>query len=446
MAGGLHYTFTKEFPRRAAYYNRHPGQRGNQPLRVRSSSREDGGYVLITVLLALAVISLLGTAALSQADTSLKLARQATESNQALYVANAGIEAVLAHVNNGGTVAAGSNFAITLPVAPGVQGNYSVTFTDEGAGVVAATAVGTVGNSTRQITVRMNGSAASMSPVYQHIAFSNGELEFERAVNVCGDLYANGNLKLKKDVRVWGKTTAQDPASPCSTILGTGKVISAEKVELGSGAVVQGGWCDSTHYGAGYACAAPPQALTTPAVDFADLKNRATRWYVTDSAFCSAKPAGTCTVVSGRYKLTLSGPQTYASDLIYVEGDIEVASAGLTTQGTVTFVATGKVTFKGDVLRNTAACTEGATCSTAFVSQGEQKAVKEGQLWGIFFTTDPDGFTWETSVEIHGAIVTPRAKGAKNATLYPVTQSELQAAPGLPGVSTGSIGFMNWSQ
>lgn len=60
--------------------------------------RSEAGYVMVTALIALAVMSLLAIASLTQASSLLRMSRQAVRDEQALYLANAGVEFIYAQL------------------------------------------------------------------------------------------------------------------------------------------------------------------------------------------------------------------------------------------------------------------------------------------------------------------------------------------------------------
>lgn len=407
----------------------------------------NGGYVLITVLLALAVVSALGAAALDLAYSSLKQAQMAAQSEQAFYAANAGMEDALARALGGAELAPGTALQQPVIVAPGVTAEYAVrleaTATD---GILQVTSEGVAGNSRRSITARLRWKPES-STTYEHLVFSTGSITMDNHTDVCGDLYAGGDVTLSAQTTLWGKTTAEDPDSPCREVVGTGKVLAAGRVTFIGKAKAQGNWCDSLNYGPGFACSSPPAKPSMAPPDFADLKSRATRWYVSDAALCAGKPAGACTVVPAGFTLTLSGTQHFTTDLLYVEGNVEIAPSGWTPSGLVTVTATGVIDYLGNVQTDPAACASPGSCASAFISQGAQTVGRNIAVSGTFITANTTvGFTWGNSSEIRGVVLAPRVASGNHGTFYPIRLTDVWLPPGVTAPGSSAIGYSEWQQ
>ncbi len=380
---------------------------------IRASRRNEEGYVLITALIALAVMTILGAVAIAQATTALRMTRQAVRTEQALYMANAGAEFILARVQTATPPEVGVFYGDTLPLEPGLTGSYSVYIEERQEGFIWLHSTGFVQDAsgeqfTRQVEAEIpldlaggggGGGTGGGGDGGQGGAFvwGNGPLTLGNQMDVCGDLYSTGDITLGTQVRVWG-TTGGD--SPCTTIAGTGKVVAQGRLAKGPNTTIDGGWCDSTHYGAPYACDAPPQVQTMPTPAFATLKSTATRWYVApgSGAFCDGKPAGSCAELPEPEKkndsvsLALGGAQSYQEDLVYVEGDLVVQrNDPLRITGTVTFAVTGSVYLEDDLV-----CAAGpGRCNVAVIASGD-----------IAVTS--------TQVEVHSILQTAQTLRVKN--------------------------------
>jgi type II secretory pathway pseudopilin PulG len=385
---------------------------------MRRLAAEDQGYVLITALLVLAVISIVGAGALGWAATSARMARQAMVSEQAFYMANAGLEEALARAN-AGQLNPNQTLQHTMTIAPGLQGSYQVTLASQQDGTVLATSTGTVRSTSRTLTARLR--LGGLSPAYQYLTFLGEPLDLQH-VDACGDLYAYGDIEVKH-THIWGKTTAQDPSSPCTSIRGTGKLVSTGGVTVDK-SVVDGGV---------YPFAKP---IAMPIIDIAALKSRATAWWVTDSSKCSQKPPGATCQVMPKKGLTISGAQTYNHAIIYVEGQLDINN--LRYRGAVTFVAEGEISISGVTGRNSS-CAPKEICTAAFIS-GAQISV-DGEVHGYFLVKPPGSFEMKNHSTIYGNILAGSLGKDKHILIHPPDMVGIP--PALPGAD-GSAGFVSW--
>lgn len=375
--------------------------------------RNDNGYILITTMIALAVVALLGAAALNGATSGLRLARRAVESEQAFYMANAGIEDALARVLAGQVA---GPFGRTLPVNGSLSGTYTVTMTQQPDQSLQVVSTGRVGRTARAVTARMQpgapgtpgggtGNGSTPPPpgvpeqVFQQAIFSNGSLAFDNNSVICGDLAAVGSVILGNGTKVVGAA-----GSGCTYVVGTGKLVATGLVELGNNASVAGGWCDSLHWGTpAYPCPTRPTSAPLPAPDFAALGARAT--------------------VRAGSSLTLSGTKSYNNDLVYVEGNVTVAKAGLAVSGTVTFVATGSASLEGPL-------TCAGACTVAVISRGD---ITSGNNLVLRSTLVSAGrIALGNSATVYGNLQAATFAVLNNATVYPLKAGSLAsgAAPG----------------
>jgi type II secretory pathway pseudopilin PulG len=366
-------------------------------------------------MIALAVVALLGAAALNWATSGLRLARKATESEQAFYMANAGIEDGLARVLAG---QAAVSFSRQLPIAGSLSGTYSVTMTAQPDQSLAVVSTGQVGKTTRVVTARMvpgtagsgTGSPDGSVPpppgvpeqVFQQAIFSNGSLAFDNNSVICGDLLAVGSITLGNGTRVVGTA-----GSGCSYVVGTGKVIATGLVELGNNATVAGGWCDYWRWGTtANPCPTRPTASPLSPPNFAALSARAT-------------------VRSGS-SLTLAGSKSYHNDVVYIEGNLLVDKVGVALSGTVTFVATGSANLEGDL-------TCAGACNVAIISRGD---ITSGNNLVFRSTLVSTGrIALGNSATVHGNLQAGSFAVLNNATVYPLKAGATPSAPG---------GLTNW--
>jgi len=362
-------------------------------------------------MIALAVVALLGAAALNWATSGLRLARKATESEQAFYMANAGIEDGLARVLAG---QAAGPFSRQLPIAGSLSGTYSVTMTAQPDQSLAVVSTGQVGRTTRVVTARMVPGTAGSGPgspdgsappppgvdeqVFQQAIFSNGSLAFDNNSVICGDLLAVGSITLGNGTRVVGTA-----GSGCSYVVGTGKVIATGLVELGNNATVAGGWCDYWRWGTtAHPCPTRPSASPLAAPDFAALSTRAT--------------------VRAGAGLTLAGTRSYNNDIVYINGNLLVDKTGVALTGTVTFVATGSAYLEGPVI-----CA--GACTVAIISRGD---ITSGNNLVFRSTLVSAGrIALGNSATVYGNLQAGGFAVLNNATVYPLKAGS--TTPGAPG-------------
>ncbi|MFZ5823591.1 MAG: type IV pilus modification PilV family protein [Bacillota bacterium] len=438
---------------------------------IRIPRRAEEGYVMVTALIALAVMAILAAVAISQANSALRMSGQAVRSEQALYMANAGVEMILARAKNDpASIEELTPYTYTLLLEPGLVGSYEVVVALRPSSIFIHS-TGRVTRDGEPLTSRVveaeipltqgddsgggdggNGGDGGGGAVSDQLVFGNGPLSLMNSADVCGDLYASGDMTLGNGVTVWAKTKAQDPDSPCDAIQGTGKAVASGTLTKGNKTEIQGGWCDSTHFGSPYPCESQPQVRAFPAPDWAKLKAEATRWYVkpADAAFCNDKPAGTCQVLAGNPpKLDLYGEATYNNQLIFIDGDLEVprrANRELVVSGTVTFAATGEVSLGGNVR-----CAGGSNCTVAFIAGGDLVLGNNKEVWAVLQT---QGTLSGNQMTIHGYLAASSYDLKNGMTLYPLALTTWP--PGVPGGSTtpgsgGSTtaqppGYSDWNQ
>lgn len=405
---------------------------------IRILRRSEEGYVMITALIALAVMAILAAAAISQANSALRMSNQAVRSEQALYMANAGVEAILAMTLTPSMIEENKPYSYSMELEPGLTGSYEVIVTVPRPGIIHIAATGMVSRddapTSRMVEAEIpfqwdetDGGGGGTTP--DQLVFGNGPLNLMNDADVCGDLYAAGDMSLGNGVRVWSQTRAQDPDSPCDSIQGSGRAVAAGTLTKGNKTEIQGGWCDSAHFGSPYPCPTRPQVRTLPPPNWTDLRAQATRWYVkpADAAFCNDKPEGTCQVLTGDPpKLDLYGESTYSRELIFIDGDLEVpqqANRELVIGGAVTFAATGRVTLGGNVR-----CAGGSTCSAAFIAGGDLTLGNNKEVWALLQTA---GKLSGNQMTIHGYLTAGSYELKNGMTLYPMVGNAWP--PGVPG-------------
>lgn len=427
--------------------------------------RSQDGYVMVTALIALAVMSILAAAAIAQANTALRMTGQAVRSEQALYLANAGVEMILARIRNAPLdeenqpapeIEENAPYTYSMELEPGLVGSYEVVVTLTGS-TAQIHSTGTVEGTSRVIEAQVplsgdddgGDDGGGGAPIPDQLAFGHGPMKLENNADICGDLYTTGNLKLENNVTIWNKTNAQDTKSPCEAIYGTGQVVVMGELTNENNVAIPGGWCDATDYGPSTPCQGnPPHVGTLPPPDFAKLKARATRWYVkaSDAAYCDDKPADTCQTLNGT--LSLTGSQTYSDDLVYVDGNLKIDKErgdGLSLTGSVTFVVTGSVSIEADLT-----CSDETNCLVGIIA-GQSIKVEQNNVT-VHATMQTLGeLKAENSITIRGYLVAASMTMENNLLLYPPAAGIWPPAMHAGGDGSAAPapppeGYSGWSQ
>ncbi|HYG56527.1 MAG TPA: hypothetical protein VD902_00465, partial [Symbiobacteriaceae bacterium] len=192
-------------------------------------TQKERGYVLISTLIALAVISLLGAASLSWAASSLKLSSRAVATEQAFYLANAGVEEASARARAGDLPA---RLERTVEIAPGITGQYAVDITEEPGNLYRVVSTGTAGAGRQTITATIRGVGQGTHVAYQSLMYTGGSLVVENQMDICGDIVVTGNAEFRAQATVWNQTKGQNKKSPCDSIMGTGKAEVGGLIDL----------------------------------------------------------------------------------------------------------------------------------------------------------------------------------------------------------------------
>lgn len=420
---------------------------------IRKLPRSEGGYVLVTALIALAVMSILAIATIDRANTVLRMSRQAVREEQALYMANAGVEFIYARLTATDppeTTELNQPYSYTMQLGQGVTGQYVVTAADRRPGFLEITSTGTIIDSggdpvTRTLVAevpfeRDDGGGGGSPTLPDRLVVGNGPIHFNNNAQICGDVFARGDLRFDNNVTVWSKTKAEDSKSPCNEILGYGRAVSTGRLTKGNNTVIQGGWCDSITYGTGTPCdGSKPKVETISTPNFATLKDSAQVWYVrqADEAYCLGR--ANCQTFSGT--LALSGNKSYPNQLVYVDGNVTVGSR-LVINGNVTFAATGDVSIHADV-----ECAGGTTCNVAFLAGADVSIFHNKAVWATLLAGNALGVG--NSVEIHGLISASNIVFGNTPLLYPTSNWPV-GVPGNPnsdgaGGSSPSGGYSKWN-
>lgn len=372
-----------------------------------SQDQQQEGYILVAVLLVLAVTSLMGAAILSQSMTSMRIARRTVESEQALYLANAGIEHALAQVAANGAPTATTTLTKTLPIANNRRGQYTAVLELAANNTIQVHATGTFGDSSRTVDATFELPISVQEPAFAQAVYSQGALSVDQNVTIYGDLYGQQEMTLGNHVNVKAYGTAKG-------------VAQAQTIALAKNARVEGGTCSAAAPPSpGALCTSPPPTYSLPELDASQLWEEATL-RVND--------------------LTLTGTQAYEDGLIWVQGNL-TAKGGFTYRGKVTFAVTDQVRLGGMVQPDQAWCAENGPCSAAFISL--QSATPDHPNVEILNNANVDGLIYAigqinvgSSATVRGNISGGDVELRPAVTVYHEPGYIAAGLPGLPG--TGS--------
>jgi len=338
--------------------------------RFRSSA---DGYVLALALVGLAVMAILAAGATRQASSAVRTADKAIRSEQAQYLAEAGVQRVTAappfDLPDGET----ERFQASDLDPELDEASYTVTVRREGDFlVIRSEGTAARGRNREQRTVENHLYAPAPDPgadpggsepgdgddpggtddpggsgplIFRHAIWSDGPVDIRNNVRICGDIVTTGMVTVKNNATVWGKTKSQDRKSPCGSVAGTGMVVSARGVDVRNNATIQGGYCAPGRPGP---CGSTPVAdeVRPPRINLDALKEKAAEWWVQSSFACADRPEGaTCKVLSSESH-SLSGTLRYTEPtLIYVDANLTMQNnAKVDIYGPVTFIVNGTVT------------------------------------------------------------------------------------------------------
>ncbi|MGE5675441.1 MAG: hypothetical protein ACM3XM_16445 [Mycobacterium leprae] len=391
--------------------------------------KQRSGYVLITVLLALAVICLIGVAVLNSSTSALRLAAQITADERALDAANAGIEWSLAYFQTHYMLPSTPPAPVTIPM-----GNYSATDTltvgTDTQGNPTVTSVGTSGSSSRTINAALgNGVPGAYRSAIYSTSPSNAASELNQNVNICGDVFSNNNLTLNNGVHIYA---GSDPACAAYPSSAKGVAIAVKSVlfQNRSQVYIEGGYCDANNIGP--ACNnQKPTAYNIPAPDFGATGV----YYITAQAQNHFYPTDrTLSVASGDQQI------------YYVNGNLTLT--GGTVNGRITYAATGTITVTNSILNNSACNTTTHPCSLLLVSQGNinLSGSANGQTIYAAIITE-DALNTNSNWSIHGSVSASTLNFKNNTWLYTDDPYYNFPPPGLPGAPTGTgPGLLSWSE
>jgi len=414
--------------------------------RLRSS---EGGYVLVAALVALAVMAILAAAAAAQANSAVRSADAAIRSEQALYLARAGAERVVANppdLEDGAeTRIHATDLDPDLTIA-----SYVVKVRREGDYLlIQSTGTAAHGRSREQRTLEEtlywplpdepedpggenpggedpggedsgNEAPGETDPegnlplIFEHAVWVDGPVDIKNNAAICGNIVATGQVTIKNNATIWGQTKSKNKRSPCKTVAGSGMVVSATGVDIGNNATVQGGYCAPGHPGP---CGSVPTAgqIRPPAVDLASLKARASEWWVqkktSQPSECVQAPEGVACKELSSSTVELTGTMRYTEPtIIYVDGNLVLNNnARVDIYGPVTFVVTGQVTIENNARLS---CGSSHYCPVGLVAKKDVQLAQNTEVHA-FVHTDGE-FRGMNNSGLYGNVIARSTNFSKN--------------------------------
>lgn len=246
--------------------------------RLRSS---EGGYVLVLALVGLAVMAILAAGATRQATSAVRTAEKAIRAEQAQYLAEAGVQRVVAappvELPEGETATfRASNLDPELDDA-----FYVVTVEREG-DYLLIESVGTAARGRnreeRRVRDRLfaplpdpggedpgnedpggedpggedpggedpggedpGGEDPGNQPIlFKYTLWTDDEVQLSNTALVCGDIVTTSTVEMSNSATVWGTVGGGANGSTCKSVGGSGTVVAAGSVSLSNTATIQG--------------------------------------------------------------------------------------------------------------------------------------------------------------------------------------------------------------
>jgi len=361
--------------------------------------RSERGFAFIVALMVMLVIAILATAVLVMATSATQLSASRREYTEALYVAEAGVNALISQWRaTGPPQSAGSALQQRVTFANGsLVGKYDAAWTapDATTGIVTLTSAGTVNSNlpgtiydlTRTVKVDLDlgtgpGSEHQQNPVFDSALFSNTDLSMNGNFHIAGSTFSNANTSMNGNASI------------------SGDVGSVGYITLNGNAHIGG----EQNPGAA--------EILMPVIDTAYYQNIATQ------VFSNGKNLNGNTALNG---------------VVFVDGDCKING---NFSGVGVIVATGQVTING----NAGLVNPNGGDAFAIIAGGGVKINGNSTIQGWIYTHDvniqrPDGFSGNGNATIVGGIAADVIRVNGN---LKVTYQKPSGGLDLPG-STGLI-------
>lgn len=261
------------------------------------------GIALVFSLIAIAVLTVLGVASISRSVSERYLAQRSVESNQAFWLAEAGVEDGRLQLSqdwdnrssSGDTLGAGSY-------------NFTIYDTDGGGNPLPSTqlrivSTGSVGDVSRPVEIIVDAFAEA----YQYAVFGVTLVELKEGVTIHGDLYVDGDVEVQAGASIVKEDDSVSPADPNAynaDVYYTGAILGVE-------GTVEGDLISTT------------EVVSPPTFDWDELK--------ADADF----PMDDGTTLSG----------TLTDGVYYITGDVKIEDVTL-NQGAI--ISEGKIEVSGN--------------------------------------------------------------------------------------------------
>lgn len=344
------------------------------------NKKKEGG-VLVTVVIVVTAVFVLAIGFLRLHERDTVEAVYVEHSNQAFWLAEAGIQQLVSKLRNDPTFRANiSNDSSSPDYTTNMVGNgsYEVKYWTDLTGTnFVVRSRGSVRNESR--TIEVDFALLQFGPY--GITTINGDSQIRQDSTIVGSIYQNGDLEVRNGTSISGTVLAENH----SEFGDSGEPIPEDgQLDLN---------IDQTQFSPYFALADSAVAGTDPL-----LLNGGTLVYSS-----SLDPA----VIGGPGVLVIKGDQTFSKDLvisndvtIVVSGDLTIRKTATMGDNVTLYTAGEADLFKDATIGSTS--TTGTGCS--ILALGDMKVWKNMEFYGTLFT---EGYlTAEKNLYLEGTIVT----------------------------------------
>jgi Tfp pilus assembly protein PilX len=166
------------------------------------------GQIIIVGLVFFAIILFFSAALITQISTNVKSERQSILKDQALQLAEAGMDKAAYQLNQNSNYSGESNTVLG-------EGTFTITVSDVNSSTKRITSTGYVPNSINPRSVRIVKANVvignSVISFNYGVQAGNGGFELSGGSTVNGNIYSNGNIVATNGVHITGSATAANP-------------------------------------------------------------------------------------------------------------------------------------------------------------------------------------------------------------------------------------------
>ncbi len=380
------------------------------------------GAALILSFMAIVILTILGTAAISRSISERSITQRYVESTQAFWLAEGGLAVAykgltenwdgyttgLPRSNVFSQSFANGSFSVDLEVGPLPN-------------TVKVISRGTKGTVERTLEEIIRGTVGSGLPGFDFAALAAGNLLLEGNASIQNqDVYVNGNLEVRStdaisggDAYAKGNATLSDGGSV------TGNVNANGNITVNSGSTITGdATSKETVNNNGTITGTTTSNATPDPVDAAALQAKVDSYRLSSQDWDNYK---TEAQAEGNYHAGTFYPSGNYTGIHYVDGNLVLGSD---VSGTATFVVEGNVSFEsGNVSLNPALDSD-----YSFIIGGnfESTDTASGNLGGVIYTEG--NFRVSTDVAIAGAVLAfGNLRGSGDFSIeFPVAETNLE--------------------